>query len=503
VLDPVTQAVSVQPAGDPAVDESWWIPHAGAVIVVKSARDGALPKVSASLSSTLAGARTKLVNALMAFDKSAGARFTALDITADGIIVRGTIRTGGRLDAVVHYVDVDGGKSVSAGASWIPGGRIDTFVWSWVKRSIIPWNSTTDESKDADRFLWEKTAEAIASGSLCLQILGKRLTPDGVEEPVEAGEVCSAQGSHPPMSVYPYWWMKIHVPVWLPDPPHDFVPNDRLAGHVSVVGDTRAPATNVLVHFTGRLGNRPLRGLARALEMMQQRDVSLVIVLVLPTGTFDGRGKEIEEQLGLPGERFGADLVLTEDYVRGWSTAFAAPDGPSTYLVNARAEFVWKQDGELDAGAVARARRACAAGPAAGDGALRLGIEPGTPAFDTVFTDERGEQTSFRRLRGRRVLLTFWQSWSAPCLRELRRLEQARADRGAPFVLAVNGGEEREVLAEVRRKNGLSFPLIYDPDQLIAGLYGVRCWPTTISINEAGFVDRVQLGLAHAAPVRR
>jgi len=501
VLDKATQRVSLQPAGDPVVDETWWLPHSFAFGMVKIARDAALAKASDPLNTSVAGALNKLVSALVAFDQWAQAWFEDVEITKDGMIFRGTIRASDRLDPVVHYFDVDHGKSVSAGASWIPGGRIDTFVWSWVKRDIIPWNSTTEDTKVSDDFIWEKSAEAIASGTLCLQLLGKRLTADGVElDAPPAGEACSAQGSLPPMMRHPYWWMRIHIPFWLPDPPHDFVPNERLAGHLSVVDDTRAPGTNFLVHFPGALGNRPLQGLARALEMTHQRDVSLVTVLVFPTRTFDSRRSEIEERLGPPGERFGAELVLTEDYAGGWRTTFAAPDGPSTYLVNARAEFVWKREGELDPGAVARALDEHAL-PAAPPEMVRvpLGIEPGMPALDAIFTDERGEETSFRRLRGRRVLLTFWQSWSVPCLRELRRLELARAERGAPLVLAVNGGEEREVLAEVRRKNGLSFPLIHDPEQLIAGLYGIRCWPTTISINEGGFVDRVQLGLSHAA----
>jgi peroxiredoxin len=91
----------------------------------------------------------------------------------------------------------------------------------------------------------------------------------------------------------------------------------------------------------------------------------------------------------------------------------------------------------------------------------------------------------------------FWQSWSAPCMRELRRLRELTAQRPGPLVLAINGGESRDVLADVRTRHGLNVPLINDPDQAIATRYGVRAWPTTVWINEEGIVDRVQFGLGH------
>jgi hypothetical protein len=50
---------------------------------------------------------------------------------------------------------------------------------------------------------------------------------------------------------------------------------------------------------------------------------------------------------------------------------------------------------------------------------------------------------------------------------------------------------------EVRQRERLDFPLIHDPHQAIVSLYDVRCWPTTISINEDGIVDGVQFGVAH------
>ena len=97
------------------------------------------------------------------------------------------------------------------------------------------------------------------------------------------------------------------------------------------------------------------------------------------------------------------------------------------------------------------------------------------------------------------MLLNFWQSWSAPCIRELRRLQRLHDEAGKRglVILAVNGGEGRTVLEDIRRQHNLGFTLIPDPGQRIARRYGVQCWPTTVSINPDGMVDGVQFGVAH------
>jgi peroxiredoxin len=501
VLD--NQSVAIRPAGPPSVSSSSsHVDPAEFAAEVEKARDNALLAANAQLGGKFAAAQQTLVSALTTFDQAASVQFAEVEVTSDGIVVRGSMGLTPRQDAVLSHELRKDGRSVTAFATWIPGGRIDGFEWTWVRSKIDKLNKKTPAPHD---FICEIPAGEMVSGVApphCLRIEGRRLTVDGDEETVTRMDC--PYSMHPPFVVVDSSAVHLGVPIYRRgDPAPDPVMNDRIAGHVSLVND--APSAdggnaNVLVHFAGPRWNRPLEGLARARGMMQRRDVSLLTILVLPTGSFDRRRSEIEERLGAVEDRVGADLVLTEDYVGGWTRTFAAPDGPSTHLVNARSEFVWRHDGELDAGAVARAldEHALPALPPRME-ALRLAVEPGMRARDAVFTDEWGEHTTLRRFRGRRVLLVFWQSWSAPCLHELRRLEQVRRQRGGPSVLAVNGGEDRGVLRAVRRTHGLFFPLIYDPDQLIAARWGVRCWPTTVSINEDGIVDRVQFGLADEA----
>lgn len=501
VLDVPSQTVSVTALGDPEVSESWFIPHDSAVNRVKQARDAALPAASASINNNFAAARTKLASALTSFDKWSSATYNTLEVSPDGIVVRGAIGTRHRYNPIVHYEAIDGGAAFSAFHSWIPGGRIESFDWTWVEgASLIPWFNRTKHITLEHQFVCPKPADVTGVNRICLQIRGTRITAEGLAEEVIAGEVCT-NNSHEPFLVLPSWWMKLHIADWLPDPPFDAVLYDIIASHVNVVAEPRGPdhlTANTIVHFTGSRMERPLEGLFQAMSQMRRREVSPRVVLVLPEGAFGARVREMEERLGSVPEGFRGQLLMAEDSARGWSSAFAVGDGPSTHVINGRGDFAWKHDGRLEPAALAQALDEFAVdAPPPRSVPLQLTVRAGAHAPDHVFTDVQGNQFSLRRLRGRTVILMFWQSWSAPCVRELRRLQDTTADQRGPFVLAINGGESQEVLADMRTRHGLSVALIHDPDQVVASAYGVRCWPTSVSINEEGIVDRVQFGLGH------
>jgi peroxiredoxin len=92
--------------------------------------------------------------------------------------------------------------------------------------------------------------------------------------------------------------------------------------------------------------------------------------------------------------------------------------------------------------------------------------------------------------------VNFWQSWSAPCIKELGRLQRLHhADREPPFIVAFHGGKNSNAFDEIRKRLGLSFPLVQDSQQGIARRYGVRCWPTTIMVDADGRVEHVQFGI--------
>lgn len=498
-LDVVAQSLSLVALGDPTVDESWWVPHSTAVNAVKKARDSGLPTASASLNNNTKKARAKLNSALHSFDKTTDARYDAVEVTPDGLVLRGNIRTDGRIDPVVHYAQKSDG-TYTAHRSWIPGGRIENFTWSWVEQtSPIPWFNKTSSVGDDHRFELPKPAGLDNAPRLCLMIRGIRLNHNGVEEAVVGGDYCTVS-AYEPILTAPIWYGRVMLPIWWPDPP-DQVLDHWIVAHINVLADRPSdrPTYNGLVHFVGSRDQRPLESIGRALSMVRRQDATMVVTLVLPAGSFGARREELERRLGNVGERFGAALQITEDYAGGWTQLFAPREATSTHLLNARGALVWGRDGNAEPDEIANAIETHALTSAPPQRVpFTLSLQPGQRLPDQLFVDQVGNQVAMRRLSGRRVLLSFWQSWSTPCIQELQYLERLSKGEGAPYVLAVNGGESIETVTETQHRYGLSLPLIVDPDQRIAAEFGVKCWPTTISVNRQGIVDRIQFGMSRA-----
>lgn len=483
---------------------------------------------------------SQLNSALHSFDDSASASYTAVEINPDGIIVRGAIETKYHYGPEMHIDYTGDGNFWTALNCWIRGGRIDQFTWTYVllpPGAKVVWGTPSEHHTVPHSFTYP--VPDVLKGNLdpfkqvCLTIEGIQVTAHGDQVAVKgelASGTCSVSGHEPFLAVDPKS-EAIFVALHMPEEPAapDGLIEETITGHVNILAaHPLAPGgvtTNSLIHFAGERAQRPLEALNRSLAQTRRRDFALTSVIVMPRETFASSSRrEVEEQLGLveersagralvteatdatserarqSQERFSGPLIITEDYVEGWTRCFGVAKTPATYLVNARGEFVWKQEGQLDPEKLASAldkhllpSRQRPPLP------LRLTVQPGERALDATFEDDQGQVLALRRFRGRQVLLNFWQSWSAPCINELRRLQQLTEAGGerAPVIVAVNAGEAREVIAEVRRQHKLTFTLGPDADQRIARLYGVACWPTTVSINPDGIVDRIQFGVAH------
>ena len=141
------------------------------------------------------------------------------------------------------------------------------------------------------------------------------------------------------------------------------------------------------------------------------------------------------------------ESVVAEGKGAYWIDLVEQADLDRAYFISdwdARGEFVWSQEGRIDPESLTVAMdRHFLEGPAAQGVPLHLTVRPGDRALDPA-TELSRHPLGLGRFRGREVVLSFWQSWSAPCIRELRRLQRLHdEERGrGPVILAVNGGEE-------------------------------------------------------------
>jgi hypothetical protein len=467
-------------------------------------RDAALPRARTFINTELTKARDRINATMRSMDASSGVRYEALRVTPHGLILDGSVTTRVRRPAIVQFKETEDGTAFTALESWVPAGRIRLFRWSWIKWNgtcPAPWEQEVVVHEDADRFTFVKPSPGISAADVCLHIEGTQVDPSGASQSI-AGGVCH-MGTPELNWRMPPWSMPMPLPVWHGATAAAAVLSETMAGHVNVLAGSKAGAAgpNSLVHFADAGMATPLTTLGRLLARVG-RPVPMVLVVVLPRGSFDATRREVEARLGSLGAPFRGRLLLTEDYTGSWGRTFGFTGGSATYLMDGAGGFVWQQEGRFDEQSLAHAideRLTSVRMPRITSVGLSVGL--GTRLNRTLLTDDLGERLLLRKLRGREVKVNFWTSWSTASIRELGRLQRLQETGGdrAPIIIAVNVGEPAEVIADVRRTHGLTFSLVPDSKGLIARQFGVQCWPTTISIDPNGIVEHIQLGVVHGA----
>jgi thiol-disulfide isomerase/thioredoxin len=107
------------------------------------------------------------------------------------------------------------------------------------------------------------------------------------------------------------------------------------------------------------------------------------------------------------------------------------------------------------------------------------------PQIDVV--DLQGQHWTRAKLKGRVVVLNFWGTWCGPCKEEMPSLQALQsADGMAPVVIGINVKEAASTVKRFANAQGLTFPLVLDPQGEITRGWGVRVYPTTVLIDADG-----------------
>jgi cytochrome c-type biogenesis protein len=120
-----------------------------------------------------------------------------------------------------------------------------------------------------------------------------------------------------------------------------------------------------------------------------------------------------------------------------------------------------------------------------------IGLELGNRAPDFVANTIDGNQTSLSALRGQIVLVNFWGTWCAPCVREMPDLQSVYErfmNEGFTILALATRGDTREDVLAFRDEFGLTFSLIVDEGEQITDMYAIVSRPSTIIVDENGLI---------------
>jgi peroxiredoxin len=124
-------------------------------------------------------------------------------------------------------------------------------------------------------------------------------------------------------------------------------------------------------------------------------------------------------------------------------------------------------------------------------------VREGDRAPEFRLTSLDGRSVALSDERGKVVLVHFWATWCPPCVEEMPAIERLyRAFIGKDFdVLAVSVDEGgAQAVGAFMKDNGLSLPVLLNPDRSVASLYGTFKFPETYVIDREGVVRFKAIG---------
>jgi len=120
------------------------------------------------------------------------------------------------------------------------------------------------------------------------------------------------------------------------------------------------------------------------------------------------------------------------------------------------------------------------------------------PALAGIMLD--GKPVELKTFAGQPVLVHFWAAWCPVC-----RLEQnsinALARDAAVITVAMQSGASGTV-EQYLRNESLSFPVLNDPEGMIATQWGVHAVPASFIVDGSGQIRYVEIGFTTGMGLR-
>jgi hypothetical protein len=469
-----------------------------------------------------------LINQLKKLDTNPDAHFDEAVFSPDGVVVRGYISLAARRPALSAFVKTAEQDGFNAFESWIPGGRIDSFDWSW---SWFNNANAPGTAKVGDRFLLRRPVGLHRSnfgmvkdlsrplpildgwGVLCLTIRGVRVDPvTGALVAVTIRRKCLRAGFD--VRVQGVAGGRVFLKEWAKSKPDPIGPVEEVS-LIDVGGGRSDRAPNTLVIRSGERWDRETGAALRdALLSSRRLDAGLQILMLFPDGTLAARGNIVDDVMQFAAD-LEAPLVVNEDVRGTWSAALAMDPSQGDVqwrLVTPTGGVSWAHTGTIEPPELARVfDNYLFPSPPPSPRTLVTRVVPGTRLDTSVLgaglyydvarleAEERCPPPLGPYSYDARAVFVQADSRSSRAAIERLAREYSAHEGDRPFVALIVDGASPEDLDRLKERLPEEFVAIPDPRGAIASQFGIRAWPTSVTVTE-GIVTAVDVG---AEPVSR
>jgi cytochrome c biogenesis protein CcmG, thiol:disulfide interchange protein DsbE len=172
----------------------------------------------------------------------------------------------------------------------------------------------------------------------------------------------------------------------------------------------------------------------------------------------------------------------------------AAPRGQQTWAGAAREVWRTATRHKLTSGLVALAAVASLIAIAlVASGPSGPAPDPAAPAFSLPVLGQSGQQIALSDYAGKPLIVNFFASWCEPCQKETPLLAKFyRAEHARVAIVGLDENDTQANATSFTRKEGVGYPVGFDPEVTAASAYGVAGLPQTFFLDARHrIVDRV------------
>lgn len=119
--------------------------------------------------------------------------------------------------------------------------------------------------------------------------------------------------------------------------------------------------------------------------------------------------------------------------------------------------------------------------------------DPAAPAFSLPVLGQSGQKISLSDYAGKPLIVNLFASWCVPCQQETPLLAKFyRAEHARVAIVGLDENDGQANATSFTHKEGVSYPVGFDPGVVAASAYGVAALPQTFFLDaKHRIVDRV------------